>query len=168
MWAVLCLLALSCCATKDRVDLPRLGELKAELRACSDEVKSVDIYHFSTAPFLSIDIDGRGLGREDAFALVGIVREMAVEEDFQRDYYDLMGEDGWERTISGQYYPDDIEVRITVDGGMYEFSSQLFADGTPATGGKGQVYDGYATWHGSFSQDGRTAGYFSNEDIFGG
>lgn len=165
---VLLTLFLSGCATRDRVDLPQLKDLRADLLAYSPKVLSVSVYHFSTAPFLSIDIDGDELSREDAFALVRTVRETAAQEDFQRDYYDLMkGEGGWDRTMSGQYYPDDIHIWITSGGEMYEFEAQLFSDGTPATGGKGDDYDGYSTWRGVFYRDGRTAGYFTHEDIFG-
>lgn len=166
---LLCLLALPGCATRDRVDLPQLRELRAELLAYSPKVLSVNVYHYSTAPFLSIDIDGCDLSQDDIFALVRIVRETATEEDFQRDYYNKMyREDGWERIMSGRYYPDDIHIWITSGGEMYEFEAQLFSDGTPATGGKGEDYDGYSTWWGSFYRDGRTVRYFSHEDIMGG
>ena len=165
---VLLTMVLSGCATRDRVDLPQIEDLRADLLAYSPKVLSVNVYHFSTAPFLSIDIDGDELSREDAFALVDMVRETVTQEDFQRDYYDERNQgDGWEPVISGRYYPDDINVSITTDGCMYEFESQLFSDGTPATGGKGEEFDGYSTWWGAFYQDGRIAGYFTHEDIFG-
>ena len=96
------------------------------------------------------------------------VRAMVSEEDFQRDYYTLRGgEKGWERTLSGQYYPDDMHVGVIVKDGYYHFEAQLFSDGTPSTGGKGEVYDGYSTWWGSFEPYERESGtrYFTHEDI---
>lgn len=167
---LLCLQVLSGCAAKERVDLPQIRELRADLLEYSAKVLSVSVYHYSTSPYLSIDIDGYDLSRDDAFALVRIVRETAVKEDFQRDYYNERHHgDGWERIVSGRYYPDNICVFITADEGMYEFESRLFSDGTPATGGKGEDYDGYSTWRGSFSRSGYTdERYFSNEDIMGG
>ena len=38
---------------------------------------------------------------------------------------------------------------------------------TPSTGGKGEVYDGYSTWWGSFEPYERESGtrYFTHEDI---
>lgn len=167
--ALLFTLSLSGCATQDRVDLPQLDDLRLKLMdSCNGKISAVDIYHFSTAPFLTIDVYSRELRDEEAFSLVRTVRETVMEEDFQRDYYDLMySEDGWERVVSGQYYPDDIKVFIAADGGVYEFWTQLFSDGTPATGGKGVEYDGYATWRGSFEpfERGEEKRYFSHEDI---
>ena len=171
--ALLLALGLFGCATRDKVDLPQLDELRRELLDCSGNVEHVYIYHYSTAPFLSIDIEGRELSREEAFALVRTVREMVSEEDFQRDYYNLRhSESGWERIMSGQYYPDDMRVNVIVDGGYYLFEAQLFSDGAPSTGGKGEVYDGYSTWRGSYEPFERDPSgrkleniYFSHEDI---
>ena len=95
--ALLIVLSLCACATKDRVDLPQLEELRRELLDSSERVERVYIYHYSTAPFLSIDIEGRELSREETFTLVRTVRAMVSEEDFQRDYYTLRGgEKGWD------------------------------------------------------------------------
>ena len=166
--ALLIVLSLCACATKDRVDLPQLEELRRELLDSSERVERVYIYHYSTAPFLSIDIEGRELSREETFTLVRTVRAMVSEEDFQRDYYTLRGgEKWWERTLSGQYYPDDMHVGVIVKDGYYHFEAQLFSDGTPSTGGKGEVYDGYSTWWGSFEPYERESGtrYFTHEDI---
>ncbi len=58
-------------------------------------------------------------------------------------------------------------VYVFVKDGLYHFEAQLFSDGTPSTGGKGEVYDGYSTWWGSFEPYEREDGTrcFTHEDI---